>query len=87
MLMNAPQRNLLTQLSPRSLPESFEYRSDFISPAEEDSPLYRLSILPFKDFEYQGFQAKRRVVSFGWRYDFNVRWQHGIIRSTVCAIQ
>ena len=27
--------------------------------------------LPFKEFEFQGFLRKRRVVSFGWRYDFN----------------
>jgi alkylated DNA repair dioxygenase AlkB len=27
--------------------------------------------LPFKEFEFYGFTGKRRVVSFGWRYDFN----------------
>jgi alkylated DNA repair dioxygenase AlkB len=27
--------------------------------------------LPFKEFEFHGFRGKRRVVSFGWRYDFN----------------
>jgi alkylated DNA repair dioxygenase AlkB len=27
--------------------------------------------LPFREFEFQGFTGKRRIVSFGWRYDFN----------------
>ena len=27
--------------------------------------------LPFKEFEFHGFLGKRRVVSFGFRYDFN----------------
>lgn len=34
----------------------------------------RLGELPFRDFELQGFAGKRRVISFGWRYDFNDRW-------------
>jgi alkylated DNA repair dioxygenase AlkB len=29
--------------------------------------------LPFRDFEFQGYVGKRRVVSFGWQYDFNTR--------------
>jgi alkylated DNA repair dioxygenase AlkB len=27
--------------------------------------------LPFKEFQFHGFERKRRVVSFGWRYDFS----------------
>lgn len=26
--------------------------------------------MPFKAFDFHGFEGKRRVVSFGWRYDF-----------------
>ena len=29
--------------------------------------------MPYKAFVFQGFQGKRRVVSFGWHYDFNIR--------------
>lgn len=29
--------------------------------------------LPFKAFEFQGYAGKRRVVSYGWKYDFNER--------------
>ena len=30
-----------------------------------------IACLPLKEFEFQGFLGKRRIVSFGWRYDFN----------------
>src|SRR5207237_10773678 len=29
--------------------------------------------LPFRDFEFHGYTGKRRVVSFGWHYDFEAR--------------
>ena len=38
---------------------------------EEQVLLHSIKGLPFREFEFQGFTAKRRVVSFGWRYDFN----------------
>jgi alkylated DNA repair dioxygenase AlkB len=41
-----------------------------ISPAEEGRFVGELETLPFKEFEFHGFLGKRRVVSFGWRYDF-----------------
>jgi alkylated DNA repair dioxygenase AlkB len=31
----------------------------------------RLAALPLRAFEFRGFLGKRRVVSFGWQYDFN----------------
>jgi alkylated DNA repair dioxygenase AlkB len=51
-------------------PEGFLYRDDFISAGEEDGLLARLSGLPFEPFQFQGFQGRRHVVSFGRRYDF-----------------
>jgi alkylated DNA repair dioxygenase AlkB len=27
--------------------------------------------LPFREFEFHGFTGKRRIISFGWCYDFN----------------
>ena len=32
--------------------------------------LERVRGLPFKEFEFQGYLGKRRVVSFGLHYDF-----------------
>ena len=54
-----------------ALPSGFSYQADFIAPRSEGLLLQQLSTLPFKEFEFHGFQAKRRVVWFGWRYDFN----------------
>jgi alkylated DNA repair dioxygenase AlkB len=31
----------------------------------------QLRDLPYREFEFQGFTGKRRVISFGWQYDFN----------------
>ena len=53
------------------LPPGFKYQADFLNPEEEHSLLQHVKSLPFRPFEFQGFTAKRRIVSFGWRYDFN----------------
>jgi alkylated DNA repair dioxygenase AlkB len=52
------------------LPESFRYQTGFLD-AAEIVLLEQIKLLPFKEFEFHGFVGKRRVVSFGWRYDFN----------------
>jgi alkylated DNA repair dioxygenase AlkB len=59
--------------SASGLPEGFNYRRDVISLAEEEQLLRQMADLPFKEFDFHGFLGKRRVVSFGWRYDFNER--------------
>ena len=56
-----------------ALPPGFRYQADILSPAEECDLLASFADLPFREFEFQGFLGKRRVVSFGWRYDFNTR--------------
>ena len=56
-----------------SLPEGFRYQPELISPDEEHALLADLRELPFREFEFHGFTGKRRVVSFGWRYDFSDR--------------
>jgi len=53
------------------LPEGFRYGADIIDAAEEKVLLQAFQSLAFKEFEFHGFIGKRRVVSFGWRYDFN----------------
>lgn len=54
-------------------PEGFAYRADLISPADESTLLAHLRDLPFREFDFHGYKGKRRVVSFGWRYDFSAR--------------
>jgi len=51
-------------------PEGFEYRPGFISADEEAVLVARLARLEFSPFQFRGYEGKRRVVSFGWRYDF-----------------
>ena len=59
--------------SPPSLPEGFRYQFDLLSKDEERDLVNRLQSLPFKGFEFHGFVGNRRVVSFGWKYDFSDR--------------
>jgi hypothetical protein len=62
------QRDLFAT-GPR-LPVGFGYQADVISPDDEAALVERFAALPFKPFEFHGVLAKRRVVSFGWRYDY-----------------
>jgi alkylated DNA repair dioxygenase AlkB len=55
------------------LPEGFRYEEELLSPEEEWALMSTFERLPFREFEFRGFLGKRRTVSFGWRYDFNVR--------------
>jgi alkylated DNA repair dioxygenase AlkB len=58
---------------PDGLPEGFRYRPELVSHAAEASILERVRELPFREFEFHGYTGKRRVVSFGWHYDFAAR--------------
>ena len=54
-------------------PEGFRYAAELISPAEERALLAQIRELPFRAFEFHGYTGNRRVVSFGWKYDFEKR--------------
>jgi alkylated DNA repair dioxygenase AlkB len=54
-----------------TVPEGFVYRAEVITSAEEAALIAELQQLPFKPFEFQGYLGKRRIVSFGWKYDFD----------------
>jgi alkylated DNA repair dioxygenase AlkB len=53
-----------------SLPEGFRYTPELLSRDAERMLLDDIRGLPFREFEFHGYTGKRRVVSFGWRYDF-----------------
>jgi alkylated DNA repair dioxygenase AlkB len=55
------------------LPEGFRYEPELIGPEDEAALLARMRGLPFREFEFHGYTGKRRVVSFGWHYDFSAR--------------
>jgi alkylated DNA repair dioxygenase AlkB len=69
--MNSLQRSLFED-QPR-LPEGFRYEENLLSPDQERALIASFERLPFREFEFRGSLGKRRTVSFGWRYDFNVR--------------
>lgn len=52
------------------LPDCFRYRPNLIDDGEESALVTGIERLPFRAFQFHGFEGKRRVVSFGWRYDF-----------------
>lgn len=53
------------------MPPGFVYRAEIISPAEATALTVWLDGLGFRPFEFRGIEARRQVVSFGWRYDSN----------------
>ena len=55
------------------LPVGFRYRPELVGTDEEDALLAHVRELPFREFEFHGYTGRRRVVSFGWRYDFSAR--------------
>jgi alkylated DNA repair dioxygenase AlkB len=46
------------------------YRPGIVSAAQAEGLYAALSRLAFEPFQFQRWEGKRRVVSFGWRYDF-----------------
>jgi alkylated DNA repair dioxygenase AlkB len=55
------------------LPEGFRYQADLLSAEEEERLASELAALPFKPFDFHGYQANRQVVAFGFRYDYGRR--------------
>jgi alkylated DNA repair dioxygenase AlkB len=60
-----------TPVASPAMPDGFRYAQDVIDSAEEERLVAAFADLPFREFEFHGFHGKRRVVSFGHRYDFN----------------
>ena len=54
-------------------PEGFFYWDEFLTIEEEASLLRVIATIPLHTFVFQGYEAKRRVASFGYDYSFNNR--------------
>lgn len=54
-------------------PEGFDYLPSFISRAEEEELLKVIKNIQLHTFIFQGYEAKRRVASFGYDYSFDKR--------------
>jgi alkylated DNA repair dioxygenase AlkB len=59
-------------------PEGFLYQADVLPADEERELVERIAELPLKEFEFHGYVGKRRVVSYGWHYDFGERKLHQV---------
>jgi alkylated DNA repair dioxygenase AlkB len=57
----------------RALPEGFIYEPKFITAEQESGLLAWIASLPLQAAEYREWTAKRRIVSYGGRYDFTHR--------------
>jgi alkylated DNA repair dioxygenase AlkB len=55
------------------LPNGFVYRPDFLSIEEETELLSQFEQLDFRAFDFHGYIAKRRVIEYGFEYDFGAR--------------
>ena len=71
--MTEKQLKLFAGTAAPAFAEGFRYEPDILSPAQEIELLDRVRELPFVEFQFQGYVGKRRVVSYGWQYDFNHR--------------
>jgi alkylated DNA repair dioxygenase AlkB len=54
-------------------PSGFSYFPDFITPKDEDNLLTFIRSLALRPMIFQGFEAKRKVLSFGYDYSFDNR--------------
>jgi alkylated DNA repair dioxygenase AlkB len=55
------------------MPEGLRYATDFISPTTERELIGHVSALPLQPFQFGAYEGKRRVASFGFRYDYTLR--------------
>jgi alkylated DNA repair dioxygenase AlkB len=54
-------------------PDGFHYYPDFLTEEEEASLIREIKNHPLHNFNFQGFEAKRKIASFGFDYNFNKR--------------
>jgi alkylated DNA repair dioxygenase AlkB len=67
-----PHYRITTLLFPL-FPPGFQYIPDFISPEEEAHLLELIGQTSFHTFIFQGYEAKRRVASYGYDWKFDRR--------------
>jgi alkylated DNA repair dioxygenase AlkB len=54
-------------------PEGLRYQPEFVSETSESELIFRISELPLQPFQFGAFEGKRRVASFGFRYDYTLK--------------
>jgi alkylated DNA repair dioxygenase AlkB len=64
--------NSLFPIEP-TFPDGFMYFPEFITVQEEMNLIKELRLTEFQTFHFQGYEAKRKVASFGYDYSFDKR--------------
>jgi alkylated DNA repair dioxygenase AlkB len=59
--------------TPMAIAEGFRYAPELLTPRAEQDFVAQFERLPFKPFDFHGYQANRRIVSFGYQYDYSSR--------------
>jgi alkylated DNA repair dioxygenase AlkB len=54
-------------------PEGLCYAADFITSEVERELIAHIAALPLQPFQFGQYEGKRRVASFGFRYDYSLR--------------
>ena len=54
-------------------PEGLRYAADFVSLETEQRLISAIRNLPLQPFQFGQYEGKRRVASFGFRYDYTLR--------------
>jgi alkylated DNA repair dioxygenase AlkB len=67
----AEQLPLFADKSP--IPEGLRYDTEFVSSSVEQNLIERVATLPLQPFQFGQYGGKRRVASFGFRYDYALR--------------
>jgi alkylated DNA repair dioxygenase AlkB len=57
--------------SPGALPDGLVYQDGFLSAAEETALIALMARLPLQEARYKSYTARRRVVSYGSRFDYD----------------
>ncbi|KQW43293.1 MULTISPECIES: alpha-ketoglutarate-dependent dioxygenase AlkB [unclassified Roseateles] len=67
------QESLFADLapSPGALPEGLVYEPEFLSREEEDGLIEVVRQLPLQEAKYKEYTARRRVVSYGGKFDYD----------------
>jgi alkylated DNA repair dioxygenase AlkB len=55
------------------LPDGLRYGAEFVARSDEANLITSIRELPLEPFQFGAFEGKRRVVSFGWRYDYTLK--------------
>ncbi|SCW47710.1 Alkylated DNA repair dioxygenase AlkB [Rhizobium mongolense subsp. loessense] len=66
----SPQGDLFAEAEAR-LPQGFRYQPAVVPEAVQSDLLREIRQLPLKPFDFHGFEGKRKVISYGWKYDFD----------------